>query len=477
MDEGSGAVPLTRDVEADIARDLSALSVIDRSRLYEGIHGVDPIIEETPAFIAERLHQLDSEVDRIDDAELDKHAYLLALEENPQYVESAAFRLQFLRADYFDAKKAARRMVEFMHWKLKMFGRPSLSRPLHLDDLDDECKQAVLSGKYQILPWRDNIDRAVVVDVNIPGGPSLTDDAAVCIKTLTYLAICLAEDEETQRRGVVSLVVLFSTQDGKLLSPDYHQRAVEYAGRMIDWWPVRLHCSHWCVNIQNPVFRSMVDLIRHLMTRDLRTRIRIHSGSSQECFYSLSQYGIPSDNIPLKSDGRYLKRENHIKWIKRRKKVDPLLSGQELQPLGLELPNRRDVLMGRSHICHQHPGNIAMRRLVQELHHLYVQNYEKRTEYVEMVVSTIEGNRGRFLEKNDDGWWTTVTAKVAENKVGAAFRTFISRQKRGESNNSSVSMLSVTSGFRSCFGDSHPIAKKSKLGEESDDVARGNIDS
>lgn len=180
------SIPRTRDVDAEIAKDLSSLSFVDRSRLYEGIHGVDETIDETPALIRERLLQLDYEVAQIDELEKFKHAYTMALKENPQFVRSANFRLQFLRADYFDAKKAARRMVEFMHWKLKMFGRSCLSRPLRLGDLDDECKQAVLSGKYQVLPWRDRMDRAVIIDLNVPDGPSLAEDASVEVSFYEY---------------------------------------------------------------------------------------------------------------------------------------------------------------------------------------------------------------------------------------------------------------------------------------------------
>ena len=162
--------PSSREVDAQIAKELAALSTEERTQLYEGIHGVDPIIEETPEFVEGLLLELDEEINAL--LSLGGHeSYKMARTENPGYVEDPKFRLQFLRADYFDAKKAARRLLEFMYWKLKLFGRQCLSRRILLEDLNDETRRVIQSGLHQILPCRDRGDRVVLLEMNIANGP------------------------------------------------------------------------------------------------------------------------------------------------------------------------------------------------------------------------------------------------------------------------------------------------------------------
>jgi hypothetical protein len=144
--------------ETILARELNQLSMEERELIYEEIHGVDKIIEETPEFVSERLAALDQELRKISF----KPAYEQAKKMSEKYVTDRKFRLMFLRADYFDPNKAATRLVKFMEEKLKMFGPETLVRPLYLSDLNEDDRACLKAGALQALPVRDRAGRAIL---------------------------------------------------------------------------------------------------------------------------------------------------------------------------------------------------------------------------------------------------------------------------------------------------------------------------
>ena len=148
------------DVDASLARLLNGMSLQERTELLEEIHGVLKPIEETPAFVQEKLYLLELELSRIPVA--NKQAYNLALKINREYVTDRKFRVMFLRVDRFDAKKAATRLVTFLDRKLECFGINLLTRKVFFSDLDVGAQSIMRSGGMQVLPFRDRSGRAVV---------------------------------------------------------------------------------------------------------------------------------------------------------------------------------------------------------------------------------------------------------------------------------------------------------------------------
>ena len=152
-----------KTVDAFVANELNQLSLQEREQVYEELHGVDDIIKETDELINDRLAELEREISLIPDSQ--KEAYLQGLKVNQEYVTSKTFRLMFLRADYFDPKKAAKRLVWFMAKKLQFFGRDSLGRSLMLDDLDEDARNCLEAGHIQLLQNRDRAGRSVLCDL------------------------------------------------------------------------------------------------------------------------------------------------------------------------------------------------------------------------------------------------------------------------------------------------------------------------
>lgn len=153
-----------KDMDALLAQEMNQLTHEERTRTFEEIHGVARPIPETPELLKERLAQFDVALRQISD----KAAYLLGESQNPVYMKSSQFRLQFLRGTSFDVPSAAQKCVDFCQGKLELFGPATVSRPLQWDtDLDANDQACLKSGAYQVLPARDASGRCIIVDLHL----------------------------------------------------------------------------------------------------------------------------------------------------------------------------------------------------------------------------------------------------------------------------------------------------------------------
>jgi len=159
-------------VDTYIAQALHKLSMKERDQVYHELHGVDDVIEETPSFVQEHMHQLEVELDMMKDSHPKARAFRMALEEassasqNNQcyYVSDPRVRLKFLRAEAFDAHKAADRMVRFFDLKLFLFGSQQLlNKNITMSDLSKEDRNSIHAGFIQLLPVRDRAGRAIIM--------------------------------------------------------------------------------------------------------------------------------------------------------------------------------------------------------------------------------------------------------------------------------------------------------------------------
>jgi hypothetical protein len=148
----------TTDMDQIIAQELHNLSLKDRNRVYEEIHGVAERLQEDPELVAQRLSQFNlflfSEI-------RNKSAYSSAFQQSPEYVNDPAFRLMFLRSTDFDAYRAAQKVVDHFELKLELFGFEKLARNITLDDLDQKDLECLKSGMIQILPIKDRAGRPI----------------------------------------------------------------------------------------------------------------------------------------------------------------------------------------------------------------------------------------------------------------------------------------------------------------------------
>ena len=150
-------------IDTILSSALGDLSIQERENVYSEVHGINEAIEETPEMLARQLndfaHQLSTQVSR--EPHKKTHAYQMALVRSPSYVGDPKFRLAFLRAERFEADKAAARYLRFFEAKLFLFGEEKLCKDIALADLSAEDMKSLRAGFFQLLPQRDRAGRVV----------------------------------------------------------------------------------------------------------------------------------------------------------------------------------------------------------------------------------------------------------------------------------------------------------------------------
>ena len=116
-----------------MAKELHDLSLKERKRVFEDIHGVCDVPEEEPEFVDRCMAELDEQPAKI---RSNREAYDLGMELNPSLVLDRQFRLMFLRSECFNPQKAANRLINHFKFKLGLFREAKLGKRITLDDLD-----------------------------------------------------------------------------------------------------------------------------------------------------------------------------------------------------------------------------------------------------------------------------------------------------------------------------------------------------
>jgi hypothetical protein len=149
-----------QDGDALLAKEMAVMSVQERELSLNDIHGVSDVIHEEPGFVRAKAEEMEIEVSKLTNK--GKEAYMQAEAQNKEYVTCDKFRLKFLRAEMFDARLAAGRMVRFFDEKKKLFGPDKLTKEIKLCDLDKDDQKFLERGIAQILPQRDRAGRCIM---------------------------------------------------------------------------------------------------------------------------------------------------------------------------------------------------------------------------------------------------------------------------------------------------------------------------
>jgi hypothetical protein len=451
------------DATAQVTRALNELSHQEREQAFEDLHGVSPTINETPELIEKALSEMEKYLqqtviprstvnnNRSHLSSSTSSAYVLAQSKNMTYAQNPKLRLRFLRADRFDATKAALRLVQWFQWKLELFGPDKLCQEhIRLEDLDDNGRAMIQSGRWQVLPSRDHRGRAVILAAashnrrlfrSVKGG----------LQMMWYGIESIVEDEVTQCQGVVLILcMLWSGQDilpqqsnASASSVLLEEELKEFNGkalRLSASLPMRLEATHILLgaptNTAGPLTVAATFLFNSA-SRFFLARFRIHRGSLCECQYELMTFGLPSASLPYNNDGT-LKLGNHKKWYQRRviKENEENLQEQQQQQLqqgektpfcfsGIDLPSPTDILLGKGKTILDHRGNQAFQEVMQryEDDYLMAKRNGGKTKVARQVIEEVKHHSdksylsGRFLRRRQEdttsGWWEEVTEEEA----------------------------------------------------------------
>jgi hypothetical protein len=129
---------------------------------------MDDLQQPSPEIQRSLLQQV-QRIIREDLPRSDKHVYDQALQKDSSYVNDDQFVLKFLRADGWDPKRAAVRLVKHFKVKLELFPSQMLCQDIIQDDLDPQTLAALYGDIAHDLPLRDMAGRIVTFIIPGPG--------------------------------------------------------------------------------------------------------------------------------------------------------------------------------------------------------------------------------------------------------------------------------------------------------------------
>ena len=271
------------DEEADryLAREMAELSVEQRERYAEEVHGVTvEIPEETPELIERCLAQMEEEIVKVRTRSAYNRAHFL----NPSMVGGRSFRLMFLRYSLFDPRIAARRIIDHFKYKAELFPEEKLAIPITQDDLDADDIEALYSGGHQAFHCGyDSVGRAVLFILRHKVRKIKSWKHAT--RATWYHHMALLQNEDVQRRGIIFVSYDVGVVDW---DPVLATEMVRRSHILKDGIPIRLAAFHYCYD--TIAVRSAFAILRTLAGTDFRLRLRDHYGSHQVSLLQCSEY-------------------------------------------------------------------------------------------------------------------------------------------------------------------------------------------
>lgn len=421
--EGSGCV-----VETGLAEEMNALSVEERERVYDEIHGVASIREETPELVStslEKMREELAEMPRRTKAILDR-----AIFTKPSIARDDKFHMMFLRASRFDPHEAAYKMCRFFLHKLKLFGAEKLVREITLDDLEEQELRFMYDGSIQFHIVNARGMRAEYIMLSA----YYHDTGEVCnceawMRYQFYQLMTVLEDEEVQKRGIVEV----HNFCGKATSIS-RRAMLDCATKGKDLFndrPVRVCGFHTLFDQSS--FVRFLSTCSKMMMPDLRLRQRFHFGSKKEIQSSLLTYGISLPEPFFKrlgeEEGIFARRHIESYLEERRQKEAAECMRLEQEALASE-PNRTpcatqaDVLMGRGLPYQRWVGNKGLARFVEDNVDRYISATAKneKTAIASEIVQLIKVERGGKFLMRTDTHWEAIDDMAAREKVSQLFR-------------------------------------------------------
>lgn len=239
------------------------------------------------------------------------------------------------------------------------------------------------------------------------------------LRIILYFFCCLSEDEETQKKGYVSIAVpdrsVFEAFKG-ISDAETRQDWKDYLNN--SYKPVRLSAFH-LVHPEGPAFQLLKAFwVAYMSRKEDRGKARFYTDLELETQYQLLTYGIPIQELPLTVTGT-LKTKNHLLWMKSRKMIDKArATGQEMSKMGTFHPGVNDVLFSRGGNA-SHFGNLEFQQMILSRIDAYNEGGRKeRTAIRNEMIQLVHEKGCRFLTLQTDGWWVELAnEKLLMEKV------------------------------------------------------------
>jgi len=253
------------------------------------------------------------------------------------------------------------------------------------------------------------------------------------IRVAMYLFTIASNDVESQRRGIVVLVLPAKRSGGSAIKPK--KRGVNRLEKKFhEAIPMRIAAIH---ARSSDICSHDLDWIRVVRAMGTMNVIRLKlycDGTSKDIKNDLTGFGIPFGAIPNANEnlmGRW-------KWVETRKRIEEMqreAANGTVDIKILECPGLKDVIFqtaGKSWALH--PGDVFYRSLIEFSHAQHsTSNQTGKKILVNGIVDLIESRNGRFLACDDRGFWVQLeNRKDIRKKVALSLRNFnvLSKKRR-----------------------------------------------
>jgi hypothetical protein len=400
------------EIDKFLATSMAELNFQERQDYQEDLHGVSSSNPEDPDQIERWLDELETHLNAIKRGSNYQAAEVL----DASYVTNRDFRIMFVRGNRYKTKEAANQIISFFDMKRRLFGRDKLVKEITLNDLDDDDKESLKSGSFQVLPHEDRAGRILLL--GLPGlsrNQKLEND----LRARFYFFMTVLKSERAQLKGVVAVSYTAGQFKDRTQGADFIDQTKLSLALPVHWAGVHL-CS------DDHLQYLLVSACLKMIPSQLRARFKVHIGSYMECQYCVKPYGIPPESLPSPSSSVYSELGHHLRWYKECQSREASASDGTTYDLPTNLHIEllyNDVLFGGKK--NSNGGNKSLRSLVKSNSNEYDTGTktEKRA-LIDHVVREIRKTGGRFLKQAEEDIekWEEVSLEEACGKIAQAFR-------------------------------------------------------
>ncbi|CAJ1970012.1 unnamed protein product [Cylindrotheca closterium] len=319
-----------KSTEALLSSAINELSMQERSKAMDDLHCVGDEIRETPEMIQKSLAEFDQGVH-----DGNFPIYNQAASQNRAYVEQPSFRLMFLRANSFDAKKSIQQMLNHVRQKAIYFGVEKIARDISIEDLSSEDIEVLLSGLLHVQGDKDRAGRSILCSFGHLMGhwnnPTCGWTIENVIRAHYYLMFnVLLPMPAVQTKGIVAIYYESVSKDARFIMPTPNDFVTMKAYR--NTIPIRYSALHLCLKNEKqglPLQNSFLETMLKSLPRYTKVRTRLHYGNDTENLKSLRTYGIPPDSFPVDEEGKIRSDILNVWFIKHYSKEGNNNRGEE----------------------------------------------------------------------------------------------------------------------------------------------------
>jgi hypothetical protein len=219
-------------------------------------------------------------------------------------------KMQFVDCEEGDIALAAVRLARHWEARFDVFGSDRCFLPVTAEGaMRGEIEPMLRQGINAVLPVTDAAGRAIIF-IDLSKRNFDVYSFVQEIRAMFYLAQCLAENDETRKRGLVFLI------DGRNLQRSQYTRRMSMMSHvMFECMPIPCRAFHvfpnWLINnVLSPV-------IKHFLPKGLRLRLKFHNSTGDAVLRELESFNLPKSCLPVQLGGDVI-INNMGQWVAER---------------------------------------------------------------------------------------------------------------------------------------------------------------